>query len=139
MTWFEEIAEHSESPEFQTAEIDIFYVSEKGKYDVDTDTYAPDVIETPYSGRARIIPVRWGVNNQNVQQANPTNLKAYRFQIPTDGAPAVIRKGWKVRVKSTPRLPTLVNKVVTVTDDGQGASAASRTFECSVDMDSTWG
>lgn len=154
--WSAEISEVTGQPEYQTALIRMTDPSlENAVYDPDTGEYVVAVggtdygegvfgagiyeaVENPviYEGRARIIGVRWGTNNGNVQQANPTTISALRVQLPHGAQTARVKKGTIVSVLDGFRNPALESLSITVTSDLQGASAASRTFECSVDADS---
>lgn len=138
--WAQSVADISGRPEYQTARIRLLNPNAPGytpgEYDVDTGQYGAGT-GTPvvWEGPARVIGVRWGVNNQNVQQANPTTIAAVRVQIPYGEYGGHVGRGWTVDVVECPRNPALISKVLTVTSDLQGSSAGSRTFECSVDLD----
>lgn len=134
--WTEEISDVTQSQEYQTAEIEILSPDSDGEYDIDSGSWINDEPRVRYSGRARVIKVRWGTNNGNVQQANPTTIEAFRVQIPPGEYVGVINRGWNVRVTNGFRTPSLESKVFTVTSDDQGASSATRTLECAVDADS---
>lgn len=134
--WSDEIAEVTESAEYQTAEIRIFDKSQAtlvSEYDVDTGLGPIYTGGDIYEGQARVIGVRWGVQSGGESQANATTISAIRVQIPQH-AVGRVRKGCKVFVESAPNM-TLTNFIFTVTSDMQGSSAATRTFECSLDID----
>lgn len=137
--WSDEIAEVTGSEEYQTAVIRIEDSSLVTKdYDVETAawTITGDPVIYPVgdeTGQARIIGVRWGVQSGGESQANATTISAIRVQIPQH-AVGRVKKGCKVFVESAPNM-SLTNFIFTVTSDMQGASAATRTFECSLDID----
>lgn len=136
-SWNDRIAEVSTRPEFQRAVIRIFDLSAAtliSEYDVETDTGPVYEGGDIYSGQARVIGVRWGVQSGGESQANATTISAIRVQIPQHAAGRV-KKGCKVFVESAPNL-VLPSYVFTVTSDMQGSSPAARTFECSLDIDS---
>lgn len=135
--WSDEVAEVSESPEYQTATIRIFDQSQAtlvSEYYVDTGLGPIYEGGDIYAGQARVIGVRWGVQSGGESQANATTVSAIRVQIPQH-AVGRVKKGCKVFIESAPN-PVLTSYVFTVSSDMQGASAASRTFECSLDIDS---
>ncbi|QDK01432.1 hypothetical protein SEA_LEEROYJENKINS_35 [Microbacterium phage LeeroyJenkins] len=133
--WADEISEISTQPEFQSAQIRIEdpSVLTSKKYDVETATWTITGDPVVYEGQARVIGVRWGVQSGGESQANATTISAIRVQIPQHGAGRV-KKGCKVFVDSSPNL-VLSSYLFTVTSDMQGSSPASRTFECSLDID----
>lgn len=133
------IAEKSGSPRFQRARIRIEDPSlVTSVYDVETAewTITGDPVIYPVgdeNGQARIIGVRWGVQSGGESQANATTISAIRVQIPQH-AVGRVKKGCKVFVESAPN-DVLTNYIFTVTSDMQGSSAATRTFECALDID----
>jgi hypothetical protein len=133
--WADQIASVSTRPEFQRAVIRIEDRSLLTQEDYDIETGGWTVVGDPvvYSGQARVIGVRWGVQSGGESQANATTLSAIRVQIP-QRAVGRVKKGCKVFVESAPN-PVLQNYVFTVTSDMQGSSDAARTFECSLDID----
>lgn len=135
--WADEIAEVSESPEFQTAKIRIYDPNRVTRdYDEDTATWTIEGDGVIYNDRARIIPVRWGVQSGGESQANATTLAAMRVQIPRTLATDIrVNKGFKVFVDESPHNLSLENRMFAVTSDLQGSSSASRTFECMADID----
>lgn len=157
--WADEIAEVTESKEYQTALIrirDASVVETSPAYDEDTHTWSPGSGDsTVYVGQARIIGVRWGVFTGGESQANATTITGIRVQIPygddadagygeeaygdpgygIGDTPGRVKRGSKVFVEAAPDNPALVGLIFNVTSDLQGASAASRTFECALDQD----
>lgn len=133
--WADEVAEVSTLPEFQRAVIRIEDRSLLTQEDYDIETGEWTVVGDPvvYSGQARVIGVRWGVQSGGESQANATTLSAIRVQIPQRAAGRV-KKGCKVYVESAPNT-VLTSYIFTVTSDMQGSSDAARTFECSLDID----
>lgn len=135
--WADEIAEISELPEFQTAKIRIVdpNLITRG-YDQETATWTITGDGVIYNDRARIIPVRWGVQSGGESQANATTLSAMRVQIPRTLATDIrVNKGFKVFVDESPYNLSLVDRLFAVTSDLQGSNSASRTFECMADID----
>lgn len=138
--WFEQVADTSTRPEYQTAVIRIEDPSlVTSDYDIETGEYTdvgdPVIYpQTGEDGRARVIGVRWGVHTGGESQANSTSISAIRVQIPR-GAVSRVKRGCKVYVESAPN-PVLQGYVFTVTSDMQGSSDAARTFECALDIDS---
>lgn len=135
--WADEIAEVSELPEFQTAKIRIVDPNLITRdYDEDTATWTISGDGVIYNDRARIIPVRWGVQSGGESQANATTLAAMRVQIPRTLATDIrVNKSCKVFVDESPHNLSLENRMFAVTSDLQGSSSASRTFECMADID----
>lgn len=153
--WTDEIAEVSGREEFQTCTVEILDPREvwypgpdypadpddlsqnpEDAYDWRTDTYADPVIYgVVYSGQARFIPVRGGIFHGGEAQGNASTIRSMRFQLPQFEGPEYIRKGLTVRFVSAPRNPSLEGRWATVDDDFQGGSAASRTFNASMDID----
>lgn len=133
--WADEIAEISTQPEFQSAQIRIGDPSilTSKTYDIETGKWTITGDPVVYEGQARIIGVRWGVQSGGESQANATTISAIRVQIPQH-AVGRVKRGCKVFVESAPNL-VLSSYLFTVTSDMQGSSAASRTFECSLDID----
>lgn len=135
--WTDPIAEVSESPEFMTATIRIENPNLVTK-DYDEDTNQWTIVGDPviYDGRARVIPVRWGVQSGGESQANATTIAAIRVQIPRTAATDIrVNKGFKVFTEGVPNNLSLQNRMFTVSNDLQGSSSASRTFECAADVD----
>lgn len=136
-SWSETIASITESRKYQTADISIF-APDSGPVEYDFETGLPigdTEASALYSGQARVIGVRWGTFAQGDAQENSTSIKSVRVQIPKDALPR-IEHGSYVLFVSTPGNPALESRVLTVTSDFQGASSATRTFECSLDSDS---
>lgn len=133
--WPDEIAEVSTQPTFQRAVIRIEDESllTKKEYDIETGEWTFEGDPVVYEGQARVIGVRWGVQSGGESQANATTVSAIRVQVPQH-AVGRVKKGCKVFVESAPNL-VLSSYLFTVTSDMQGSSPASRTFECSLDID----
>lgn len=139
--WADEIAEESTKDEYQQAVIRIFDESQAtlvSEYDIETGTgpvyTGGDIYPVgDETGQARVIGVRWGVQSGGESQANATTISAIRVQVPQH-AVGRVKKGCKVFVESAPNL-VLSSYIFTVTSDMQGSSDASRTFECSLDID----
>lgn len=135
--WAEGIARESEKPEYQTAEIQILDPSlVTSSYNEKTGKFSNTGNPVKYEGRARVIPVRWGVFSGGESQANATTLTSVRVQVPSANLGSLrVHKGWKVFVTSAPRSPWMESRLFTVTSDLQGSSSASRTFQCEADGD----
>lgn len=133
--WQDEVAAVSTLPEFQQAVIRIEDESllVKGEYDIETGEQEITGDPVVYSGRARVIGVRWGVFSGGEAQANATTITAIRVQIPQH-ATGRVKRGCKVFIESAPN-DVLTSFVFNVTSDMQGSSAAARTFECALDLD----
>lgn len=139
-TWADEIAEVTESREYQTADIEIVDTSGVVVGPIDWETGDRETSGTSvdiYRGQARIIDIRSATLIEGVDQSNATSLKSIRFQIPQRAA-GHLHRGQTVRVTSCVANPTLERYVYRVNDDVQGSSAATRTFEAGVDLDSVW-
>lgn len=134
-SWPDRVAQVSTRPEFQRAVIRIEDESllTQSDYDIETGEWTIEGDPVIYSGQARVIGVRWGVQSGGESQANATTISAIRVQIPQH-AVGRVKKGCKVFVESAPN-PVLQNYIFTVTSDMQGSSDAARTFECSLDID----
>lgn len=137
--WADEIAEVTESEEYQTATVRIkdpsLAVTPAG-YNEATATWTPSTgSQVIYEGRARIIGVRWGVFSGGESQANSTTLKSVRVQVPFSELPERVKRGCLVYIASSPDNLALEGLILKVTSDFQGSSAASRTFECGMDQD----
>lgn len=137
--WFEEIAEITQRAEFQTCEIEIVDTSKiETEWNFDTREY--DEVFLPgylvYSGQARLIAVRRGVNYEGATQHNSKVITAIRVQIPHKEAPIRLRKSFSAKVTSAPHNPTLETYVFTLASDVHGSSAATRTLEFNLDGDS---
>jgi len=156
--WAAEIEEETSKAEYQNAEIRIEDLSLLTRRDYDEVTGLWDIEgdSRVYSGRARLIPVRWGVESGGESQANATTLSAVRIQIPRYGLSAAfygeglygtgpfgysfgsagrVRKGSRVIVVECHRNPALENLPFTITSDLQGSMSATRTFQAMLDGD----
>lgn len=135
--WSEEIRSVTESPEFQTVEVQISDPSllTEGEFDIDNPN-EPTFTGNPvlYRGRARLIGVRAGVNSEGTDVGNAETIKSIRIQIPREPI-FNVRRGCTAVVVSAPTNRSLERYLFTATSDIQGGSAASRTFEFSVSSD----
>lgn len=128
------IALESTKPKYQRALIRIEDSSlVTSTYDIETGKWTLVGDPVVYSGQARIIGVRWGVQSGGESQANATTIASIRVQIPQH-ATGRVKKGCRVFVESAPN-PVLTSYAFTVTSDMQGSNAAARTFECALDID----
>lgn len=138
-TWFEEIAEITESEEYQTCEVEIVDPTKvESEWDFEAKEYVDVILPgyEVYTGRARLIPVRRGVNYEGATQHNSKVITAIRIQLPHKEAPIRLRKSFSARVTSAPHNPTLETYVFTLASDVHGSSAATRTLEFNLDGDS---
>lgn len=136
--WNDEIASETSKADYQTCTIQIVdpKLVEGGEFDWKTNTYGPVINDgVVYSGQARFIPIRAGIHHGGESQANAMVVRAMRFQLPQFDGPLYIRMGLTVKFLTAPRNPSLVGRWATVTDDFQGSSAATRTFNASMDID----
>lgn len=137
--WNDEIAEITGQAEYQTCTITIIdpELMVGGVYNPSDNTYSPITEDGEvYSGQARFIPIRAGLQQGGESQANATTIRNVRFQLPQFDGPLYIRKGLNVQFSTAPRNPSLVGRWATVMDDFQGSSAATRTFTAVMDIDS---
>ena len=140
--WHEHIRDISESEEYTTSIIKIVDRSAEAEdgddtdgYDVKTNTWTePTGDEIVYEGRARIISPRWGVDRNEDKLANPDTLLPVRVQVPRDELPGLVRKGSIVTVLEAPN-EAIVGRILSVTLDFHGSSAASRTIQCRMSGD----
>jgi len=135
--WADEIAVETEKPDYQNIDVRIFDESQATlvqEYDVVTGTGPIYEGGDIYTGRARLIGVRWGVQHGGGSQANAYTEKAIRIQVPFQ-AVGRVKKGCQVFITSSPRNPVLEELSFTVTSDLQGSMSASRTLECSLNGD----
>ena len=140
--WHERIRDISESEEYMTAIIRIVDRSAEAEdgddtdgYDVKTNTWTePTGDEIVYEGRARIISTRWGVDRNEDKLANPDTLLPVRVQVPRDELPGLVRKGSIVTVLEAPN-EAIVGRILSVSMDFHGSSAASRTIQCRMSGD----
>lgn len=136
--WPDEIAEVSTLPEYQNATVTLIdpdlvvetYDTETGEYTVESDGEV-------WSGQARIIGVRWGVNRLNEDTWNADTQTSIRVQFPRD--PELldyrIRRGVVLRVDECVRNPVLQTYVLTATSDLQGSNSAARTVQFAMSSD----
>lgn len=132
--WSDEIAAVTESPEFQTATVEIEYTVSDGTYDVETGETTGRQVEIVYTGRARIIAVRTSVFRQAAAMMNSHVSEFVRVQIPKNATGRVLT-GSIVRVVASPDFPSLAGRILMVNSDVQGSSSATRTLECGYDND----
>lgn len=135
--WAQEIADETGKEEYQNATIRIQDTSLLTiNYDDILETGEPTITGEAdiYTGRARIIGVRWGVQHGGESQGNAYSEKSIRVQVPYQSVGRV-KKGCKVYIVSSPRNPVLEDLVFTVSADFQGSMAASRTIECALNSD----
>lgn len=127
--WTDEIA--SESEKQQNADVTLVDDSliVYGDYNPLTNQ-RPIVSGDPnvWSGKARIIPARWGVNRENDHTGNSMTVNSITVQIPKN-AVGRMKRGIQLRVDACEDNPTLPGRLFTLTSDIQGGHAASRTFE----------
>lgn len=138
--WAEEIAEVTGDAEYQTAVILLEDFSGVTFGDRDFATGEREQSGEPtviYSGQARVIGIRAGKLTEGVEQSNSMTLVGVRFQVPHQ-AVGHVATGQALRVVSAPQNPTLERFAYKVNDDFQGSSAATRTFEAGVALDSAW-
>lgn len=134
--WTDKIAQTTGGREYQRADVVISLPSEnRKKWDFENGGFkGGDPSEILFTGQARIIGVRWGVQNGGESQANAKTITAIRIQIPKNGTGRV-RRGSVVNVTASPDNPTLTQFQFKITSDIQGSSAATRTFEAALDGD----
>lgn len=156
--WAEEISEETTKAAYQNATIRIEDPTLITKsYDYDTNVWTITGSGILYSGQARVIGVRWGVESGGESQRNSTTLSGIRVQIPrgttSGGSPygsglygsglygaastllGRVRRGAKVYVDICTRNPALENLMFSITSDLQGSMSAARTFEARLDGD----
>lgn len=124
--WTDEIAELTGAREFQRADIVISLPDSEEKWDWTAKAFVGGTTQDLYTGQARIIGVRWGVQNGGESQANAKTIVAIRFQIPKAAA-ASVHRGAVVNVVFSEDNPTLEGRNFKITSDMQGSSAATRT------------
>lgn len=89
-----------------------------------------------YSGQARMIPVRASVWSGGEAQLNATSVRAVRFQVPSEFRGVRFHVGAIVTFLDVPFNGSLVGRTAKVTDDFQGSTTGSRTFNAMMDADS---
>lgn len=141
-TWTDEIADESTKPEYQNATVTLIDSSlVTGDYDPETGDYTVTGDPEFWSGRARIMPMRWGVNRENSDFANSNTQTAVLVQFGKNedfgGTPNTyrVKKGVGMRVDASPDNPSLETMYFTCTGESQGSNAAARTLEFSQDGD----
>ncbi len=138
--WVQTIADVSGSAEFQTAQVELRNPSLVSRvFNEATGTYTMTGDPVVWSGQGRFIGVRTSVAQAAGNDKNPTSIQSGRLQIPYGAYPGRITRGWQVRIVSAPRNPALSNVLFTVNNDIQGSSAATRTLELVIDVESSAG
>lgn len=132
--WTDEIANISSNPEYQTAEVTITFAVSDGEYDIETGQGGDRVIETLYTGQARVIAIRTSVFRQAAAQMNSHVSEFVRVQIPKNATGRVLT-GAVVTINAAPDTPSLEGRRLMVNSDFHGASSATRTLECGYDND----
>lgn len=143
-SWTEVIAKYSTAPEFQTLTVQLIdpaTLTTDNNYNPETGLYT--TIVTPFwSGRARLVAVRWGTTRENVDTANPNTQTSITVQFGSiqnfgsSGAPMYrIKKGTVLYVTVSPRNPALLTRVFTCTSDMQSGDPAATTLEFESDGD----
>ena len=140
-SWASEIADITDSPEFQTCQIRIMdYSTLEQEYDpVTNETTTTGEATTVYEGRARFIPVRAGVFQGGDSQANSATIRAGRIQVPSEYTDLRVNSGFTVEFDEAPHFPALESRVAKVSDDFQGSTTASRTIHVYLDADAQVG
>lgn len=135
--WTDEISDISTLPEYQNATVTLIDPTQvvRGEFNIDEGVRGEATDDGSFwTGQARIISVRSGVNRLNEDTWNADNQVPVRAQFPRDVFQR-IRKGFIMRVDSCPRNPVLEQYVYTVTFDLQGSNSASRTVHFGVSGD----
>ena len=135
-SWTDEIAEASTDPEFQNATVrlvDPSIVTVTKNHQSGTITEDASAAEL-YTGQARIVGVRWGVNRENNDTGNSSTLTSVTVQFPKK-ALGRIKRACKMTVTACPDNPALTTYMFSLTSDFQGSNAAARTLEFAVDGD----
>lgn len=137
MHWSEEIWHVTEREEFQTCEITVKDVSGYSEeFDPFTGKWTTSGTPiTMYSGQARFIPVRASVFEGGEGQANAMSVRAGRIQIPHSKVGILITSACVVEFTSSPLNGSLATRQARVTDDFQGSTTATRTFNVFLDAD----
>lgn len=137
--WSAEIANITGQAQFQSAVVRIVRAAPGGEWNIETGERENEPQDTLlYEGQARIIGMNASSYVQGDAQENATSLTSVRVQIPRF-AVGVVEQGLAVYFISTPQNPALAGRQARITSDFQGASAATRTFSCSFDMDTADG
>ena len=136
--WTEEIAEVSTLPEFQNLTVKIIDPSkvEGLEYDIDTGVIKYTFDGTIWTGQARLVAIRWGVNRENSETANSNTIVSIQVQFPhdvnfdTEAEPRyLLQRGITMTIVESPGNSALLNRVFTVTSDIQSGATAARTIE----------
>ena len=141
--WDAQIADITTRPEYQNIAIKLIdptLVVET--YDIATGITTVTNDGKFFTGPARLIAIRAGINRENTETTNSSTVTHIRIQFPrnqnfgTEMAPIYrIRRGIKLMVTSAPNNKALETMIFTCTSDLQGGSVASRTLEFSTDGD----
>lgn len=142
--YWQTIAEVSTQPEFQNVEVQLIdpsALTTDENYDVETGEYT-DTPEPFWSGPARLVSQRWGVNRENSETANSNTRTSillqfgYAQNFGTDDVPLHrIRRGTVMYVTECESNPALLTRVFTCTSDMQSGASAARTLEFETDGD----
>lgn len=137
--WTDEIRAVTDSEEFQTCKIQVINpdLVIAGEYDWETgerdgEDWSEAIL---YEGRARFIPVRASVFEGGEGQANAMFIRVGRIQIPHSENALRLSTATYVKFTEASRNPTLLSRTARVSDDFQGSSIATRTFNVVLDAD----
>lgn len=138
--WAQEVADISGDSEYQNAQVEIRNPALVTRtYNEANNTFTETGNPVVWSGQARFIGVRTSVAQAAGNDKNPTSIQSGRLQIPYGAYPGRINRGWQVRIVSCPRNQAIEDVLFTVNNDVQGSSAASRTLELAIDVESSAG
>lgn len=136
LSWSEEIESVSSLPEYQNATIEIRNpLLTASTFDLTTNTFTQVGNPVVWTGRARIIGVRSALDIPGGLANNPTGSKTVRVQIPSSGYNLRVNRGFQIRVTDGGRNPILENYLLVVESDFNSGAMASRTFECSINLE----
>lgn len=137
--WTDDIRAVTDSEEFQTCKIQVIdpNLVIPGEYNWETgEREGEDMSEAIlYEGRARFIPVRASVFEGGEGQSNAMFIRAGRIQIPHSENAVRLSTASYVKFSEAPRNPSLLSRTARVSDDFQGSSIATRTFNVMLDAD----
>lgn len=143
LTWDAQIAEETTKTKYQNIKVklvDPTLVVET--YDIATGNTVVTNDGSFWSGQARLIAIRAGINRENSETTNSSTVTHIRIQFPrsqnfgTISAPIYrIKRGTKLMVTDAPDNKALETMIFTCTSDIQGGAVASRTLEFSTDSD----
>lgn len=131
LSWGQEIAGVSETEEFMPAVVRItLQNATKGEYNIDTGKWEGGTeAETIYEGRARMAPIRWGVDAKESQVFNASTTVRMRVQIPQAANLTDVPRGTRVKVIEAPRAQHMVGATFVVTLDAQNSDNGARNLE----------